>query len=92
MSAEESERWTGLGTQSCIEDDTRHERDPPATRTAPREAAAGSGTGPLRALAQQLGLSRDYLGRVERGQSSPTVAMLQRIAQALHVRPATLLE
>ncbi len=43
-------------------------------------------------LAKQLGLSRDYLGRVERGQSSPTVAMLQRIAQALHVRPATLLE
>jgi XRE family transcriptional regulator, regulator of sulfur utilization len=44
------------------------------------------------ALAKQLGLSRDYLGRVERGQSSPTVAMLQRIAQALRVRPATLLE
>ena len=43
-------------------------------------------------LAKQLGLSRDYLGRVERGQSSPTVAMLQRIAQALNVQPATLLE
>ena len=43
-------------------------------------------------LAKQLGLSRDYLGRVERGQSSPTVAMLQRIAKALHIQPATLLE
>ena len=43
-------------------------------------------------LAKQLGVSRDYLGRVERGQSSPTVEMLRRLAQALRVRPATLLE
>jgi transcriptional regulator with XRE-family HTH domain len=43
-------------------------------------------------LAKQLGVSRDYLGRVEQGQSSPTVEMLQRIAKALGVPVSRLLE
>jgi XRE family transcriptional regulator, regulator of sulfur utilization len=43
-------------------------------------------------LAKQLGVSRDYLGKVERGQASPTVAMLQRIAKALGVKPGRLLD
>ena len=43
-------------------------------------------------LAKQLGVSRDYLGRVERGQSSPTVEMLQRITQVLGVSVTALLE
>jgi transcriptional regulator with XRE-family HTH domain len=43
-------------------------------------------------LAQSLGVSRDYLGKVERGQASPTVEMLQRIAKALGVKPGQLLD
>ena len=42
------------------------------------------------ALAQRLGVSRDYLGRVEQGKSSPTVEMLQRIAKALGTTAARL--
>jgi transcriptional regulator with XRE-family HTH domain len=44
------------------------------------------------ALAKNLGTSRDYLGRVEMGRSSPTVETLQRLAKALGVSVAKLLE
>jgi transcriptional regulator with XRE-family HTH domain len=43
-------------------------------------------------LAKSLGVSRDYLGRIETGQSSPTVEMLQRLATALGVPAWTLLQ
>lgn len=39
----------------------------------------------LRALAQEAGLSVNAISRIERGESSPTVSSLQRLATALEV-------
>ena len=40
----------------------------------------------LRALAQECGLSVNAISRIERGETSPTVSSLQRLAQALGVQ------
>jgi transcriptional regulator with XRE-family HTH domain len=43
-------------------------------------------------LARAAGLSRGYLSRVEIGMQSPTLEVIERLAAALKVRPADLLE
>lgn len=40
----------------------------------------------LRDLAKHTGLTRSFLSQVERGKSSPSIASLERIACALHIR------
>ena len=45
-----------------------------------------------RALAEAAGCSREYIRQLEAGTSDPTVGMLQRIAKALGVPVAELLE
>ena len=42
-------------------------------------------------LATEVGISRNYVGQIETGHSSPTVEMLQKIAQALGVPVTALL-
>lgn len=44
------------------------------------------------ALAEKAGLHRTYIGSVERGERNVTVTSLSRIAKALGVRPADLLQ
>jgi transcriptional regulator with XRE-family HTH domain len=44
------------------------------------------------ALAARAGISRAYLARIETGRHEPTLTTLERLAKALRVRPATLLE
>lgn len=41
-------------------------------------------------LADLIGINRNYVGMIERQENSPTVAMIERIAKALRVDPATL--
>lgn len=43
-------------------------------------------------LADKADVSARYIGSVERGKQSATVSVLSRIAQALDVTPASLLE
>jgi transcriptional regulator with XRE-family HTH domain len=43
-------------------------------------------------LAKAANLSRGYLSRVEIGMQSPTLEVIERLAAALKVRPADLLE
>lgn len=74
-----------------------------ATRseTATREAMRGLGRRirdersrvewSLNELAQRARVSRAMLSRVERGESSPTITVLQKVATALGVSPATLI-
>jgi transcriptional regulator with XRE-family HTH domain len=38
------------------------------------------------------GLSRGYLSRVENGMQSPTLEVIERLASALKIKPADLLE
>jgi transcriptional regulator with XRE-family HTH domain len=42
-------------------------------------------------LADRVGLSVRYIGQIERCQASPTVSVLGRLADALHVEPGELL-
>lgn len=42
-------------------------------------------------LAGEAGLAMRHLGRIERGTSSPTVAILARLADAMGVHPADFL-
>jgi transcriptional regulator with XRE-family HTH domain len=44
------------------------------------------------ALAKKAGVSRAYVFRIEAGGADPTVGILRKLAKALRVRPATLLE
>jgi transcriptional regulator with XRE-family HTH domain len=44
------------------------------------------------ALAKHANISRVYVAKLEAGQSDPTIGMLQRLAQALGVPVAALLE
>jgi transcriptional regulator with XRE-family HTH domain len=44
------------------------------------------------ALAKAAGVSREYLRKLETGGSDPTVGMLTRLAKALGVRVARLLD
>ena len=55
-----------------------------------RERRAHSLT--IKALAEQVGLSVVYLGEIERGKKYPSAGVLERIAQALDIGIADLLE
>jgi transcriptional regulator with XRE-family HTH domain len=44
------------------------------------------------ALAQEADVSREYIRKLEAGESDPTVGMLQRLAKALGVPVTELLE
>src|SRR5215470_5618249 len=46
----------------------------------------------LKDLEQRGGISATHVSEIERGKASPTVGALARIARALGVRPATLIE
>ena len=43
-------------------------------------------------LAEKVGISRAYLARIETARHNLTVPMLERLAKALRVKPARLLE
>jgi transcriptional regulator with XRE-family HTH domain len=43
-------------------------------------------------LADQANIHRTYIGGIERGERNPTLTMIVRLAQALSVPPAKLLE
>ena len=43
-------------------------------------------------LAHRVGINRNYVGMIERQENSPTIAMLERLAAALEIEPAQLLE
>ena len=43
-------------------------------------------------FAQEAGVSREYIRKLEAGESDPTVGMLQKLARALGVPVAGLLE
>jgi HTH-type transcriptional regulator, competence development regulator len=43
-------------------------------------------------LARRAKMSRTYLARVELGQQSPTLDIIERLAKALRVRPSALIE
>jgi transcriptional regulator with XRE-family HTH domain len=42
-------------------------------------------------LAHRVGCNRNYIGMIERLENSPTVAMLERLAEALEVDPVEFL-
>jgi transcriptional regulator with XRE-family HTH domain len=44
------------------------------------------------ALAKEAGVSREYIRKLEAGESDPTVGMLQKLADALGVKVGRLLE
>ena len=44
------------------------------------------------ALAERAGIARTYLARLELGQQDPTLATVEKLAKALRVKPARLLE
>lgn len=43
-------------------------------------------------LAHRVGINRNYVGMIERRENSPTVAMVERLAEALQVDPGILLQ
>ena len=43
-------------------------------------------------LAEAAGVHRTYIGMLERGEKNVTIYNIERIARALNVRPASLLE
>lgn len=44
------------------------------------------------AFADKVGIHRTYIGGIERGERNPTLTMISRIAKALRIEPAKLLE
>lgn len=46
----------------------------------------------IAAVADEAGITKQYLGRLEAGQHDPTVGMLQRLAKALKVPLLQLLD
>lgn len=44
------------------------------------------------ALADLVGINRNYVGMLERQENSPTIDMIERLAEALGVEPTVLLE
>ncbi len=42
------------------------------------------------ALADLVGINRNYVGMIERRENSPTVDMVERLARALEIEPSTL--
>ena len=80
-----------------------HAADPPATGVVPRDPSPGefgrrikmlrlSRGLTLKDLEERGGISATHVSEIERGKASPTVGALGRIALALGMRPATLLE
>ena len=43
-------------------------------------------------LAARIRITRNYVGKIERQENSPTVAMVERIAKALGIEPARLFD
>jgi transcriptional regulator with XRE-family HTH domain len=43
-------------------------------------------------LASLANINRNYIGMIERQENSPTIEMIERIAKALEVEPAQLLQ
>lgn len=43
-------------------------------------------------LADRVGINRNYVGMIERRENSPTIDMIERIAKALDLDPASLLQ
>jgi transcriptional regulator with XRE-family HTH domain len=43
-------------------------------------------------LAHRVGMNRNYVGMIERCENSPTVAMLERMCQALQIDASVLFE
>jgi transcriptional regulator with XRE-family HTH domain len=44
------------------------------------------------ALADMVGIDKNYIGKIERQENSPTLAMIERIAKALKIEWISLLE
>jgi transcriptional regulator with XRE-family HTH domain len=45
-----------------------------------------------RSLAEKAGISREYLARLETGRQDPTLSTLEKLAKALRVKVARLIE
>lgn len=43
-------------------------------------------------LAQKVGITREYLARIETGRHDPSLSLLLRLAKALRVKPSRLLD
>jgi len=43
-------------------------------------------------LADRVGINRNYVGMIERRENSPTIDMIERLAKALDIDPASLLQ
>ena len=41
-------------------------------------------------LVDEVGINRNYVGMIERGESSPTVTMIERLSKALRIDPMVL--
>lgn len=59
--------------------------------SAIREARASAGVS-QEALALASGVERSYLGRIERGQSMPTLAVVLKLARALKISSGDIVE
>jgi DNA-binding XRE family transcriptional regulator len=81
-----SKNWLGLSlriSKSC------------SARRAPQRRPAGYPHEPgltQEELAVRIRITRNYVGRIERQENSPTVAILERIAKALGVEPGRLFD
>ena len=43
-------------------------------------------------LADRVGINRNYVGMIERGENSPTIDMIEQLAEGLRIDPVSLLE
>jgi transcriptional regulator with XRE-family HTH domain len=65
----------------------------PIRRMAKRVKALRLAQGLTQAqLAQRAGISRKHVIRIEAAEQEPTLGVIERLAKALRVRPAALLE